>query len=101
MGGERSWAGAGVRQAAAKDRSAGSSTGIGKKRALPPRQQTATHERATHEQTSPLEQERDDLKIALEAALARIRALEGAQAQVANRIGWMIEALQTLRDEGR
>lgn len=68
----------------------------GRKRTGPPLQRAATVDRS-----SPLERERDDLKIALEAAMARIRALEEAQAQVANRIGWMIEALQTLRDEGR
>ena len=85
-------AAAGARPAAASD----SAAGTGKKRTSPPRQQPAARDRA-----NPLERERDELKIALEAALARIRALEGAQAQVANRIGWMIEALQTLRDEGR
>ena len=47
------------------------------------------------------DRERDELKAALVAAQARIVALEAAQSQVANRIGWMIEALQTLKDEGR
>lgn len=53
------------------------------------------------DRANAIEQERDDLKVALEVALARIQTLEAAQTQVANRIGWMIEALQTLRDEGR
>ena len=47
------------------------------------------------------DRERDDLKAALNAATARIQTLEAAQTQVANRIGWMIEALQTLKDEVR
>ena len=50
---------------------------------------------------SASDRERDDLKAALNTATARIQALEAAQTQVANRIGWMIEALQTLKDEGR
>ena len=56
-----------------------------------------THDKAA----TALERERDELKAALDTAVARIRTLEDAQALVANRIGWMIEALQTLRDEGR
>lgn len=48
-----------------------------------------------------IERERDELRVALATAQARVRALEAAQSQVANRIGWMIEALQTLKDEGR
>lgn len=48
-----------------------------------------------------LEQERDDLKAALAAAQTRITVLEEAQTQVVNRIGWMVEALQTLKEEGK
>ena len=46
-----------------------------------------------------VEQERDDLKAALEAAQERIKALEDAQTLVSNRIGWMIDTLQSLKDE--
>ncbi len=53
------------------------------------------------DRVASLERERDGLKAALDSAMARITALESAQAQVANRIGWMIEALQTLKNEGR
>ena len=53
------------------------------------------------DRVTALERERDGLQTALSAALARVTALEAAQAQVANRIGWMIEALQTLKNEGR
>lgn len=92
VGGTSGEAAARARPAAAT----GSSTDPVKKRTTPPRQQSAATD-----PSSSLEGERDDLKIALEAALARIRALEDAQSQVANRISWMIEALQTLRDQGR
>lgn len=48
-----------------------------------------------------LEQERDELKAALETAVARIAALEESQSQVANRLGWMIDTLQTLKEDAR
>jgi hypothetical protein len=48
-----------------------------------------------------LEQERDELKAALDTAVARIAALEESQSQVTNRIGWMIDTLRTLKDDAR
>jgi len=56
---------------------------------------------AKTDRVSQLEQERDQLKATLEAAAVRIAALEHAQAQVANRIGWIIDALQTLKEDTR
>jgi hypothetical protein len=45
-----------------------------------------------------LQTERDQLKAELVAAKLRIEALEAANTQVLNRIAWMIDSLQTLKD---
>jgi hypothetical protein len=45
-----------------------------------------------------LQTERDALKAELAAAKVRIDALEAANAQVADRIAWMIDSLQSLKD---
>jgi hypothetical protein len=45
------------------------------------------------------ERERDEFKAALETAVARISELEAAQSHVANRITWMIDTLQTLKED--
>ena len=48
-----------------------------------------------------LEQERDSLKAALERAHARIKVLEDTQTLVTNRISWVIDTLQTLKNDER
>lgn len=46
-----------------------------------------------------LERERDGLLLELEAARARIKALESTQTDVANRIEWVIDSLHNLSDK--
>jgi len=46
-----------------------------------------------------LERERDGIKTELEAARARIAALEESRSQVANRIDWIIDSLNSLMDK--
>ena len=46
-----------------------------------------------------LERERDGLKSELDAARARIRALDEARADVVNRIDWVIDSLHNLKDK--
>lgn len=46
-----------------------------------------------------LERERDGLRAELEAARARIAALEEARAEVVNRIDWVIDSLHNLVDK--
>jgi hypothetical protein len=46
-----------------------------------------------------LERERDGIKADLEAARARIAALEESRSQVANRIDWIIDSLNSLMDK--
>ncbi len=45
-----------------------------------------------------LEAERDALKAELAAAKVRIEALEAANSQVINRLSWMIDSLQALKE---
>jgi hypothetical protein len=67
----------------------------------PAASRTAGRGEASSEATRMLEQERDELKAALDIAVARIAALEESQSQVTNRIGWMIDTLRTLKDDAR
>jgi chromosome segregation ATPase len=46
-----------------------------------------------------LERERDGLRAELEAARARIAALEEAREEVVNRIDWVIDSLHNLVDK--
>lgn len=43
-----------------------------------------------------LERERDGLKVEIEAARVRIKSLEGARAEAANRIEWVIDSLHNM-----
>lgn len=52
-----------------------------------------------HARIRALEAERDRLKSQLEAALARINALEQGRELVRNRIDWVIDSLHNLLDE--
>ena len=47
-----------------------------------------------------LEQERDGLKVELDAARQRIAVLEESRSLVANRIDWVIESLTGVVDRG-
>jgi uncharacterized coiled-coil DUF342 family protein len=52
--------------------------------------------RELEDRLKALERERDELKASLEAARGRITALEESRSQIANRIDWVIDSLQTL-----
>jgi prefoldin subunit 5 len=56
--------------------------------------------RDLEERCKALERERDDLKANLEAARARITTLEESRSQIANRIDWVIDSLQSLVENG-
>lgn len=73
---------------------------VGVRAAMPPIA-SAKRAPAAPKKARTVQQERDDLKAALAAAEARIHKLEENQTQVVNRIGWMLEALQTLKDESK
>lgn len=54
---------------------------------------------AVQSEVEALTAERDRLASELEQALRRIAQLEGAQAEVVNRIDWVIDSLHTLNEE--
>jgi uncharacterized coiled-coil DUF342 family protein len=61
---------------------------------------SAAGARELEERLKSIERERDELKASLEAARERITALEESRGQIANRIDWVIESLQTLVENG-
>ncbi len=83
------------------DAASGGGVKAGAKLPAAPRVTDLDEPTSSMEATRMLEQERDELKAALETAVARIAALEESQSQVANRLGWMIDTLQTLKEDAR
>lgn len=72
----------------------------GSARQKPAASSSAAGAREIEERCKALERERDELKASLEAARERITALEESRGQIANRIDWVIESLQTLVENG-